>query len=127
MQTYIIIAAVIVLVIIIERSIRNGRIEKQFTFTTFRPNRDIVSSLQVGEHVNFWVKPETDEVYIYRKGSVAGEGLIGYVPEKYCITIIKSLNTNQDFIAQITQINGYNVDITVTRNIILMDQIRDAQ
>lgn len=41
------------------------------------PNEDVTPL--VGEEVKLWRKPNTDQVNIYVKGTVGGEGLIGFI------------------------------------------------
>lgn len=55
-----------------------------FSFTLDQPNLEELSRIKVGGGVNFW-QPGIDptKIFVYRSGSVGGEGKIGRVPIKY--------------------------------------------
>jgi hypothetical protein len=128
MEVIFLFIGLIFLIVAIAGFIRNERIGRQFSFIVFRPDRDNIKEISVGDEVNLWVKPGTNQIYIYMKGSKKGnEAFIGYVPDMYSTSLIKSIDSNQDYIAEITQIVDLNVEIRITRSYVLIDQIRAAK
>lgn len=111
-----IVAIIVVLIISIYRKRQaGGSVDIDFTFCVNDLNKDEITNLKVDQSVNFWLKPETNTIFIYRSGTMGGVGRIGIVPNKYSRQIIKDLVHNRLHLGSILSISPSEVYIRYTR------------
>lgn len=55
-----------------------------------------IANVTKGDFVKFWAKPDQTAVYIYRRGSLGGDGYLGKVPNEWRNSFIKYLAQNDD-------------------------------
>lgn len=81
----------------------------EFTFNLVNPKPEEIEFCEESESVGFWKHPEKDEVWVYRKGTAGGDGLLGFVPAKFKISIINYLIIEGEFITEIKQVLKTNL------------------
>jgi hypothetical protein len=61
---------------------------------------------QVGDYVKLWVpKDNTLVVSIFRRGSIGGDGRIGYIPSKYSRAVYDHLKNGLEYETEIVEVN----------------------
>jgi hypothetical protein len=65
----------------------------EFKFSIFQPNVKQLGYTKIGDSVNLWAPPDTPtKIFIYRDGTVGGEGRLGSVPKIYAGAIANHLS-----------------------------------
>ncbi len=81
----------------------------EFSFNLLNPKSDEIEFCEISESVSFWKHPDKDEIWVYRKGTHSGEGLVGLVPDKYVMLIIKHMVVDGEFISEIKNKTKFNL------------------
>lgn len=68
------------------------KMEDLFIFDIEKCQPQELAECQIGDYVNLWVPKDSKQVRIFRRGTVGGTGLVGYVPGKYSKIIARHLN-----------------------------------
>lgn len=77
----------------------------KFIFELEHLDKDELKECQVGQKVNFWIKPSgLKQIYVYRSGSCGGAGYLGKVPLKYYNVIDAHLRKRLPFYAYIYEL-----------------------
>jgi len=115
MEIFIIAIAIIVAIYFYRKRKTNGSSDIDFTFIVEDLNKDEINNLKEESSVNFWQKPKSNIVFIYRSGTMGGVGRIGIVPKKYAGQIIKDLKNKRPYVGQILSLSQSEVRIRYTR------------
>jgi hypothetical protein len=113
-----VIIIIIVLIIIIyfyKKSKSYDSSDIEFTFSVKNLNKKELANLKENHSVNFWQKPNTYTVFIYRAGTMGGRGRIGIVPNKYSRQIVNDLQHDRTYGGEIVSLNSSDVIIRYTR------------
>lgn len=90
-----------------DRGINNISIGSDtIVFDTENPRLEEIVKCLVGDYVKLWVpKDDSRVVSIFRRGSIGGDGRIGYVPSKYSRVVSNHINKGLEFETEIVEIN----------------------
>lgn len=84
---------------------------KVINFSLNNINKRDSSNCKKGDYVNFWTKPEMDNVLIYSPNSTGGSGQLGIVPSKYAQVIKTHILGKKDFGFSGPSTNNYEASI----------------
>lgn len=115
MEIFIVALAIIIAIYFYKNRQTNGSSDKDFTFTVKNLNKDETNKVKEGASVNFWQKPNSNTVLIYRSGTMGGVGRIGIVPNKYSGQIIRDLKNKRPYVGQILSLSRSEVRIRYKR------------
>jgi hypothetical protein len=75
-------------------------------FQVDKKNKYELKECKVGDYVNLWL-PDSEpiNIHIFRRGSVGGNGRIGYVPAQYSLTISNHLRRGLEYETELLDLN----------------------
>lgn len=96
----------------------------EFQFFLTSPNTFNIKHCILNDYVTLWKNPSKDEIRVYKRGSLAGDGLIGFVPNNFVKPIIDHLSKEGEIEAEIKDITSSNILIFVRLLIITEEDIQ---
>lgn len=78
----------------------------EFSFSIVQPNPQEFTYVKIGDYVNFWAPADNPtKIFIYRHGSIGGQGMLGLVPKTYSEVIANHRASKLPIETEITSVN----------------------